>query len=86
MHLRMIPTGLSMSQFNRLGDKAEKIEKMTFELRKRGRESLKLETGEVFQSPEWAAYKKSQKNLSPAHMYVIPAWERYAIPRGGSWF
>jgi len=86
MHLRMIPTGLSMSQFNRLGDKAEKIEKMTFELRKRGRESLKLETGEVFQSPEWAAYKKSQKNLSPAHMYVIPAWERDAIPRGGSWF
>ena len=72
MNLRMIPTGLSMTHRTKLGDKAEKWERVTFELRHAGRDGLKLETGEVFQNPQWASYKKSQKNLiTPAYLYVI---------------
>src|ERR1700720_1307066 len=53
MWLRMIPTGLGMTTRTTFGDPTETAHSLTFTLHPAGQDSLKLETGEVFQNPAY---------------------------------
>ena len=64
MWLRMIPTGLVMTAQTTFGDQTETAHSLEFTLHLAGRTRLKLETGEVFQSPA-SATLLGQKEWPP---------------------
>ena len=55
MWLKLIPINLSMSSRTTFGEKAGTGHTLYFTVHLAGRNSLKLETGEVLQNPEYAA-------------------------------
>src|SRR3984893_10455845 len=73
MWLRMIPTGLGMSTRTTFGDQIETAHSLTFTLRLAGQDSLKLETGEVFENPRYASARGDQQKEISAHLNVRPA-------------
>jgi hypothetical protein len=73
MWLRMIPTGLGMSTRTTFGDQIETAHSLTFTLRLAGQDSLKLETGEVFENPRYASVRGNQQKEISAHLNVRPA-------------
>ena len=73
MWLRMIPTGLGMTTRTTLGDQTETAHSLTFTLHLAGQDSLKLETGEVFQNPAYASVRGNKRNEIAAHLSVRPA-------------
>jgi hypothetical protein len=74
MWLRMIPTGLGMSTRTTFGDdQTETAHTLTFTLRLAGQDSLKLETGEVFENPRYASIRGNQQKEISAHLNVRPA-------------
>jgi hypothetical protein len=74
MWLRMIPTGLGMSTRTTFGDdQTETAHTLTFTLRLAGQDSLKLETGEVFENPRYASVRGNQQKEISAHLNVRPA-------------
>ena len=74
MWLRMIPTGLGMSTRTTFGDdQTETAHTLTFTLRLAGQDSLKLETGEVFENPRYASTRGNQQKEISAHLNVRPA-------------
>jgi hypothetical protein len=71
MWLKMIPTGLGMSTRTTFGDdQTDTAHTLFFTLNLAGQDSLKLETGEVFQNPAW-----NKRNEISAHLNVRPASE-----------
>jgi hypothetical protein len=78
MFLKMIPSGLGMSTRTTFGDDGtETAHSLRFTLHLAGHDSLKLETGEVFQNPAYAAVRRTEKNAISAHLSVHP------VPDGG---
>jgi hypothetical protein len=74
MWLRMIPSGLGMSTRTTFGDdQTETAHTLTFTLRLAGQDSLKLETGEVFENPRYASIRGNQQKEISAHLNVRPA-------------
>jgi hypothetical protein len=73
MWLRMIPTGLGMTTRTTLGDQTDTAHSLTFILHLAGQDSLKLETGEVFQNPAYATVRGNKRNEIAAHLSVRPA-------------
>jgi hypothetical protein len=73
MLLRMIPTGLGMSARTTFGDQTDTAHLLTFTLHLAGQDSLKLETGEVFQNPAFAPVRGNKRNAISAHLNVRPA-------------
>jgi hypothetical protein len=73
MWLRMIPTGLGMTTRTTLGDQATTAHSLSFTLHLAGQDSLKLETGEVFQNPAYASVRGNKQNEIAAHLSVSPA-------------
>ena len=74
MWLKMIPTGLGMSTRTTFGDdQTETAHTLHFTLQLVGQDSLKLETGEVFQNPRYASVRGNKQNEIAAHLNVRPA-------------
>jgi hypothetical protein len=74
MWLKMIPTGLGMSTRTTFGDdRTETAHTLHFTLRLAGQDSLKLETGEVFENPRYASVRGNQQKEIFAHLNVRPA-------------
>jgi hypothetical protein len=74
MWLRMIPTGLGMTTRTTFGDgQTETAHLLTFTLHLAGQDSLKLETGEVFQNPSYTSVRGNKQNEIDAHQNVRPA-------------
>jgi hypothetical protein len=69
----MIPTGLRMSDRTTFGDGGtETAHSLDFTLHLAGHDSLRLETGEVFENPAYAAVHGNKKNEILARMNVRP--------------
>jgi len=63
-----------MSTRTSFGDnQTETAHSLTFALRLAGQDSLKLETGEVFQNPAYASVRGKKRNEIAAHLIVRPA-------------
>jgi hypothetical protein len=75
MWLKMIPTGLGMSSRTTFGDQTDTAHTVYFTLHPAGQNSLKLETGEVFQNPAYASVRGNKRNEISAHLNVRPASE-----------
>jgi hypothetical protein len=74
MWLKMIPTGLGMSTRTTFGDdQTETAHTLHFTLRLAGQDSLKLETGEVFENPRYASVRGNQQKEISAHLNIRPA-------------
>lgn len=73
MWLRMVPTGLGMSTRTTFGDQTGTAHTLYFTLHLAGQDSLKLETGEVFQNPAYASVRGNKRNEIAAHLNVRPA-------------
>jgi hypothetical protein len=76
MWLRMIPTGLVMSTRTRFGDQTDTAHTLFFTLHHAGRDSLKLETGEIFQNPRYASARGNKRDEISAHLNVRPASDK----------
>jgi hypothetical protein len=74
MLLKMIPTGLGMSTRTTFGDdQTETAHSLAFTLRPTGRDTLKLETGEVFQNPAYDFVGGDKSNEISAYLNIRPA-------------
>ena len=73
MWLKLIPINLSMSSRTTFGEKAGTGHTLYFTLHLAGRDSLKLETGEVFRNPAYTSAYGIEQNHIDAHMNVRPA-------------
>jgi hypothetical protein len=71
----MVPTGLGMTTRTTFGDQTETAHALYFTLHLAGQDSLKLETGEVFQNPAYASVRGNKRNEIAAHLNVRPASE-----------
>ena len=73
MWLRMIPTGLGMTTRTTFGDQTETAHSLNFRLHLAGQDSLKLETGEVFQNPRYASVRGNKQKEIFANLNIRPA-------------
>jgi hypothetical protein len=73
MWLRMIPTGLGMTARTTFGDHTETAHSLNFRLHLAGQDSLKLETGEVFENPRYASVRGNEQKEIFANLIVRPA-------------
>src|ERR1700682_662304 len=73
MRLKMIPTGLGMTARTTFGDQTETTHSLSFTLQLAGHDSLKLETGEVFENPACASVRGNKQNEISAHLTIHPA-------------
>ena len=64
MWLKLIPSYLSMSSRTTFGEKAGTAHTLYFTVHLAGRNSLKLETGEVFQNPTLAQFAGTSRTQS----------------------
>jgi hypothetical protein len=62
-----------MSTRTTFGDQTDTAHTLFFTLHLAGRDSLKLETGEVFQNPRYASVRGNERNEISAHLNVRPA-------------
>ena len=77
MWLKMIPTGLGMTTRTKFGDHTETAHSLTFTLQLAGQDSLKLETGEVFQNPAYASVSGDKQNEISAQLNLRPASDEH---------
>jgi hypothetical protein len=75
MWLKLIPSHLSMSSRITFGEKAGTAHRLYFTVHLTGRNSLKLETGEVLQNPTYAARIGDEQNNIDASLSLHPVTE-----------
>ena len=75
MWLKLTPIHLSMSSRTTFGEKAGTGHTLYFTVHLAGRNSLKLETGEVLQNPEWASVLGDGQNNIDADLSLHPVTE-----------